>query len=204
MSFWIFWIFGFFQNFTFADWYLGPWWLVRQNRVDDAKKVLNRISNEDYWKSRNIDAYIAVIKHTDEIEKAEAASGSFWDLWKGSNLRRTEIQMGVWAMQVLSGTAMTAYAVQFLTSAGLSTTAAFNFNVIITAMNLVGCGLEFGLITRIGRRPLIIWGMAVLAICLAIIGALGCVDTTAATAAGTGACCAIINLVYHATVGPVT
>ena len=83
----------------------SPWWLVRQGRVDDAKKVLRRVACAGYWEDRNIDAYIAVIQHTDEIERVEAKSGSFWEIFKGTNLRRTEIQMGVWACQVWSGTA---------------------------------------------------------------------------------------------------
>jgi MFS transporter, SP family, general alpha glucoside:H+ symporter len=84
----------------------SPWWLVRQGRVDDAKQVLRRTANPGYWDSRNIDAYIAVIQHTDELERAEIRSGSFWEMWKGTNLRRTEIQMGVWVIEVFSGTAM--------------------------------------------------------------------------------------------------
>lgn len=46
--------------------------------------------------------------------------------------------------------------------------------------------------------------MVILGICLAIIGILGSIPASVGTLAGTGACCAIINLVYHATVGPVT
>jgi len=182
----------------------SPWWLIRHGKVDEAKKTLTRIASPGYWDSRPMDAYIAVIKHTDDMERAESAKGSFRDMWRGSNLRRTEIEMGVWAMQVWSGTAMTAYAVQFFKSAGMSTDTAFNLNIVITAMNLIGCMIEFVLISKFGRRPLILTGMAILASMLLVIGILGSVTTTNSTLVGTGAACAIINLVYHGTVGPLT
>ncbi len=70
---------------------LGPWWLVRHGRFDDARATLTRIAEPGYWDDRNIDAYIAVIQHTDDLERAEAKTGSFWELFKGTNLRRTEI-----------------------------------------------------------------------------------------------------------------
>ena len=182
----------------------SPWWLVRQGRTEDAKKVLTRISSPGYWADKNIDAYIAVLKHTDEIERAESAGASFKDLWKGTNRRRTEIQMGAWACQVWSGTAMTAYAVQFFKTAGMSTVAAFNLNIVVTAMNLVGCALEMVLVTRIGRRPMILIGLVILGLMLLLIGVFGSIKETTGTLQGIGACCAIINLVYHATVGPLT
>jgi SP family general alpha glucoside:H+ symporter-like MFS transporter len=184
----------------------SPWWLVRKGRIEEAKRTLVRTASKGYWDSenRNIDAYIAVIQHTDELERAEAASGSFREMWKGTNRRRTEVEMGCWAIQVWSGTAMTAYAVQFLQSAGMNTVQSFNFNIIITAMNLVGVPIDFVLMRFFGRRPLIIFGLMSLAAALAIIGAFGCVPATVSTLTGIGACCAFINLAYHASVGPLT
>lgn len=69
---------------------LGPWWLARKGRYEEAKAVMKRVA-PGYYDSRDIDAYVAVMKHTDDLEKAEAANGSWWELFKGTNLRRTEI-----------------------------------------------------------------------------------------------------------------
>jgi len=182
----------------------SPWWLVRKGRVEDAKKTLTRTAAPGYWTTRNIDAYIAVLKYTDEMERAETAGATFWDLWKGTNLRRTEIQMLAWACQVWSGTAMTAYAVQFFKNAGMSTQTAFNLNIVVTSMNLVGCGIEMIAVTRIGRRPMILFGLMTLAAMLLLIGIFGCLSPTKPVLNGIGACCAVINLVYHASVGPLT
>lgn len=90
----------------------SPYFLVRKGREEEARAALTRIAQPGYWDTRNLDAYIAVIKHTDALERAEAKSSSFWELFKGTNFRRTEVMMGVWGIQVYSGTAMTAYAVE--------------------------------------------------------------------------------------------
>ncbi|ORX36725.1 trehalose transport-related protein [Kockovaella imperatae] len=183
----------------------SPYWLVRQGRVDEAKQVLTRVARPGYWDSRNIDAYVAVIKHTDDIERTEAKSSSFWEMWRGTNRRRTLIVMGVFGcVPVFSGTAMTAYAVQFFEAAGMKTKTAFNFNLGIASLNLVGCFLEFFIIRRLGRRPLMIAGLVILGLMLLLIGIFGCIPETKATRNGIGACCAVINLVYHASVGPLT
>lgn len=88
----------------------SPWWLVRKGRLEEAKQVLLKTASPGFWDSRNVDAYIAVIQHTNEIERVESEGARFRDMWKGTNRRRTEIQMGLWATQVWSGTAMTSLA----------------------------------------------------------------------------------------------
>jgi len=95
-----------------ADICTGPYWLVRQGRFEDAKATLKRTASKGYYDHQSLDGYIAYIKHTDDLERAEAKKGSVWEMFKGTNWRRTEIMMGIWAMQVWSGTGMTAYATQ--------------------------------------------------------------------------------------------
>ena len=53
--------------------------------------TLNRLAPANFYNTRSIEAYIAFMKHTDEIEKIEAANGSFREMFKGTNLRRTEV-----------------------------------------------------------------------------------------------------------------
>lgn len=75
--------------------------------------------------------------------------------------------------------------------------------MIITSMNLVGCGIELFIINRVGRRTLLLGGQASLITCLIIVGILGCVPGTDGVHKGLGAILAIINLVFHITLGPV-
>ncbi|KAL7425256.1 hypothetical protein Q5752_000944 [Cryptotrichosporon argae] len=182
----------------------SPWWLVRKGKYEEAKRVLTRNATPGYYDNRSLDGYIAYIKHTDDIEQAEARTGSFVDMFRGTNLRRTEIMAGVWAMQVWSGTAMTAYAVEMFEVAGMSTTTAFDLNLVVTGMNLIGCFIEFGLITFFGRRRLLLSGLSSLAFCLLMIGIMGAITSTSSTQRTAAAFMVMINLLYHASVGPLT
>lgn len=56
-------------------------------------------------------AYVEFMKHTDVIERAEKSEGKWNDLFRGSNLRRTEIQAGVWMIQNWNGSAIYSLAV---------------------------------------------------------------------------------------------
>jgi hypothetical protein len=69
----------------------GPWWLVRVGRLEDAKKQLTRLASEGYYTDEKLDQIVALMKHTDEMEKAERAGAGFGDCFRGANKRRTEI-----------------------------------------------------------------------------------------------------------------
>jgi SP family general alpha glucoside:H+ symporter-like MFS transporter len=69
----------------------GPWWLVRKDRTDQAKKSLRKLARSDYMDEQTIDAHIALIAHTIELERAETEGGGWKDLFRGTNRRRTEI-----------------------------------------------------------------------------------------------------------------
>jgi len=182
----------------------SPYWLVRSGKIDKAKKCLTRICSPGYWDKYNVDAYITFIRHTDDLERVEASKGSFWEMFRGTNLRRTEIMLCVWTLQQWAGLSLTGYAVVFLKTAGWSTKAAFNLNMVITAMNLVGCGLEFTVINRFGRRPLILWGMVCHMVLLLLIGVLGCVHNNTHVLQALAAFLIMLNLIFHMTIGPVS
>jgi MFS transporter, SP family, general alpha glucoside:H+ symporter len=42
-------------------------------------------------KEQEVEAALAYIRHTTELEKADTESASFFECFKGTNLRRTEI-----------------------------------------------------------------------------------------------------------------
>lgn len=76
--------------------------------------MIRKIAKEGYYTQQEIDGYAEYMKHTDALEKAENSAGSFRDMFRGSNLRRTEIQMGVWMIQLWNGNAITNLAVELL------------------------------------------------------------------------------------------
>jgi SP family general alpha glucoside:H+ symporter-like MFS transporter len=68
----------------------SPWWLVRRGRIDDARKQLVRLA-PGHYDEKKLDSQIALMVHTNEMEKAEVAGTGFADCFKGTNRRRTEI-----------------------------------------------------------------------------------------------------------------
>lgn len=103
----------------------SPWWLVRKGRLDDAEKSLRRLSS----KKVNVAATLAIIVETDRLEQEMEAGSTYWDCVKGSNLRRTEIAIGVYSAQVLSGIYLINYSAFFFQQAGLPTARAFDMGV---------------------------------------------------------------------------
>lgn len=91
-------------------------------------------------------------------------------------------------------------------SAGLSTSMAFTLNVVITSGNIIGCAIEFIAMRYFSRRTLILNGLIVLACCLFAMGVAGSVPNQDSLGCYVviGLAAAIINLWYHATIGPIS
>lgn len=103
----------------------SPWWLVRRNRLQDAKKSLRKLASEKV----NVAATLAFIVETDKLEQEVEAGSTYWDCFRPANRRRTEISVGVYCTQVLSGIYLINYGTFFFQQAGLPTDQAFNMSV---------------------------------------------------------------------------
>ena len=69
----------------------SPWNAVRRNKIELARRSLVRLHQDTPDKEREVDATLAYIRYTTELEKAETADASFIECFRGTNLRRTEI-----------------------------------------------------------------------------------------------------------------
>ncbi|PGH23704.1 hypothetical protein AJ80_02310 [Polytolypa hystricis UAMH7299] len=72
----------------------SPWWLVRKGRLGDAEKSLSRLASS----SVDVKPTLAMIINTDRLEQEMEAGTRFLDCFKKSNLRRTEISVGVYTI----------------------------------------------------------------------------------------------------------
>lgn len=115
----------------------SPWWLVRQGRLEEAKKMLKRVIPENNH-ALNLDKQIALMVVTTEHERSVKAQTSYLALFKGTDLRRTLIVIGVYCTQTLSGNPLRGYSTYFLTKAGLPNTQAFNMTIVGYALALAG------------------------------------------------------------------
>ena len=103
----------------------SPWWLVRRGRVEEAEAVLRRLASAKV----DVSASLAAIIETDRLEQELETGSSYWDCFRGVNLRRTEISIGVYCTQVLSGIYLINYGTYFFQLAGLATQKAFYMGI---------------------------------------------------------------------------
>jgi MFS transporter, SP family, general alpha glucoside:H+ symporter len=102
----------------------SPYWLIRQNRREDARRAIVQLSSSS--NPPDVDAVLLGIEQTDRLEREYEESTTYWDLLKGANAVRTEITVMVYLIQVIGGNPLIAFATFFFEQAGLSTKNAFN------------------------------------------------------------------------------
>ncbi|KAJ7889441.1 trehalose transport-related protein [Mycena olivaceomarginata] len=180
----------------------SPWWLVRQGRHEDAEKSVRRLTNNDLFSEEDARKSVANMIHTTAIEREMQNGTSYLQCFRGIDLRRTEIAMMVFAIQLLSGENLIGQGVQFFVQAGLGTVAAYDVNIALNSMFIIGTVASWFLLSRFGRRTLYIAGLVAMAVVLLIIGALDFNDTDASKWAS-GALLVVLNFAYNATLGAV-
>lgn len=149
----------------------SPWHLVRKGRLEEAEASLKRLVRS----SANIEtkATLAAIVRTNNLEEDLATGTAYWDCFKGSELRRTEIACVVFAGQILAGTNFAYNSTYFFEQVGLSTEVTYGLNVGGTAMALFATLLSwFFLMPYFGRRTIYLYGMMSMALVLILIGIL--------------------------------
>jgi len=182
----------------------SPWWLIRKERKEDAKKALLRLTSPKRDPTFSADDTIAMMVHTNELEKQITSGVSYKDCFKGIDLRRTEITCGVWAIQNLCGSAFMGFSAYFYEQAGnLDTEHTFDLTLSQYALGAVGTIGSWFMMSRFGRRSLYLWGLIVLDILVLVIGILGVPPTTTNLSWAIGSMLLIYTFVYDFTVGPV-
>lgn len=182
----------------------SPWWLVRHGRLDEAKRSLARLTARNSGVEFRPDETISMMVHTNEMEKELLAGTSYTDLFKGANLRRTEIVCVTWMIQTLCGATFMGYSTYFYQQAGMAVENSFSMSLSQYALGAVGTVVSWFLMQWFGRRTLYLSGQVVMVVLLLTIGcaAFAGRDNVAAQWA-IGSLLLIYTFTYDATVGPV-
>ncbi|KAF2007076.1 MFS maltose permease-like protein [Amniculicola lignicola CBS 123094] len=181
----------------------SPWWLVRQDNREGARAALLRLTSPEKDPDFDPDNTISMIEHTNELEK-KLIEGTRWiDIFKGVDLRRTEIVCVAWIGQTLVGTNIMGYFTYFMTKAGLPTVQSFNMSMISLALGLIGTAGSWFLMTHFGRRTIHFSGGCALFTILVIVGGISFAGTESSFWA-IGALLIVFVFVYDFTIGPVT
>ncbi|KAJ5636089.1 Maltose permease MAL61 [Penicillium longicatenatum] len=181
----------------------SPWWLTRKGRMDDARKTLRRLRSQDSSEAE-VEDTIAMMEHTIKIENEMKATSNYWDLFKGVNLRRTEITVFVYLIQELCAP-LVSYIVYFLEQAGLASAASFDFGMGEYALAIIGVFIAWFLVPKVGRRTLLLVGTGFLTLTTFLIGFLGIpsISTHPNIGYGIGSILLIQYFVLFITIGPI-
>ncbi|KAH8172507.1 sugar transporter domain-containing protein [Sarocladium implicatum] len=156
----------------------SPWWLARAGKRDLAKKALRQL----YGPSIDVDAKLMVLEATIiEEEAAKTEQGSVIQCWRGTNLIRTSISIGIFLCQHFTGIIFAlGYSSYFFQLAGLDVSKSFDLGVGVTAAGVSATIISWFFIERLGRRTIFLSGMFSLTVVLVLIGILDVIHTGAA------------------------
>ncbi|KAM0284028.1 hypothetical protein ACHAQH_002223 [Verticillium albo-atrum] len=184
----------------------SPWWLVRRGNLKAAKQTLREISSQAD-DNLDLDKAVALMVVTTEHERYLNASTSYLACFKGFDLRRTLIMIGIYCVQTFSGNPLRSSSTYFMTQAGFPASQAFNLTVINYALALIGGFVSWGLLPLFGRRTIYNGSLAIMLILMIIIGGLGVPQAHSSNTAyswAIGIALIVSSFLYNAGMGPLT
>ena len=139
----------------------SPRWLVKENRSDEALKILNKINRPEETHR--------ILKEIKEAVNEE--KGSFLDLFK-PGIRKAMVVGSVLALfsQVTGINAIIYYAPEIFKQVGFGSESALFQTMIIGFVNMLFTLVAIRFIDYWGRRTLLIWGISGMVSCLLGMG----------------------------------
>jgi MFS transporter, SP family, general alpha glucoside:H+ symporter len=180
----------------------SPWYLVRTGKLEQAKRSLQRLSEPNH--EVDYDAHIAMMVHTNKLEIEERAGVTYWDAFRGTNLRRTEIACVSFLSQVTNGGALCYSGSFFFQQTGISASASYGISLGGTGIAFLGTIISWLYLPRFGRRTIWLTGFTSLVVILWIIGFLSLPQPqTMGLAWGQSILCIVWLGFYSMSVGPI-
>jgi SP family general alpha glucoside:H+ symporter-like MFS transporter len=181
----------------------SPWWLVRRGRKAEAIASLERLTGTRD-PNFNAEETVAMMVHTNELEKEIESGVSYFDCFRGIDRRRTEVVCFTWAAQNLCGAGLMGYSTYFYLNAGLPTSQAFAMSLGQYALGMCGTLFSWVLMTHFGRRTLYVGGLMSLFVFLMVVGFISLAGHQNIGASwGMGSMLLVYTFVYDSTIGSV-
>lgn len=142
----------------------SPRWLVMKGEFDEALEVMSRATGPE-----------VATAEMSEIQKAIAADTSkqeapLSELFKKSMTLVLTIGIVIGVLQQITGiNSVFFYAPMIFEQSGIGTDASFSQAIYVGLINLVFTLIAIALIDKLGRKPLLVGGMAGIAICMFLL-----------------------------------
>ncbi|KAI0205494.1 sugar transporter [Astrocystis sublimbata] len=179
----------------------SPWYLVRREEYQKAEQNLIRLGCAPSKSKQTL----AMMVHTNELEKEMNTGTSYLDCFHGVDRYRTEIACMAFAAQPFCGSALASTPTYFFVQAGLPVSISFRLAVGSLGLAAVGTIIAWFMMSRLGRRTLYLWGLGILTALLLVVGIISA-STIHDSVAGNYAQASLLlvwEFVYYMTVGPI-
>lgn len=143
----------------------SPRWLVLKKYSDEALKILKKLDPV------NASMQLQAIQNSLKEEKNKNEKSRFRDLFKPALRNVLIIGVVIAAAQQLSGiNAVFFYAPMIFEQTGIGTDASFVQAILVGLTNLVFTLVAIALIDKLGRKPLLLYGMGGIVIMMVVLG----------------------------------
>jgi len=154
-------VFYFFALYSVPE---SPRWLVMHGRDAEAVKIMAQVSGEAAAR-----AELAEVRQTLDSE-ARQQQASLRELFQPAMKLVLTIGISVAILQQITGiNSVFFYAPMIFEQSGIGTDASFMQAVLVGLVNLVFTVLAIALIDKLGRRPLLGFGLAGIAVCMLLL-----------------------------------
>ena len=175
----------------------SPRWLIEHNKPEQAKKALSKLRHKDTT-PQILEAELQEIKAAFEMEQTMTQGVAILDCFRKTNLRRTLLSLALMTCLTGSGSIfILVYGAYFFAIAGQ--TNAFAEVVGMTAAGLAATLFSMWLVTKIGRRTILMIGFATQGASMLIVAAVCQFESTSVIGGQVLVAFAIIYLFFYNT-----
>lgn len=127
----------------------SPWYLVRHDKIDHARKSLHRLRSTDSNNDVALEEIVAAIEIERQLQRQQKQA-SYAHCFRDANFRRTRITCGMFIVQQFTGIAFYAQALYFLGISGLPISLTFKLALGGFGTAMLGTMVSWFLMDRIG------------------------------------------------------
>ncbi|CDH11783.1 related to RGT2-Sensor of high external glucose concentrations [Zygosaccharomyces bailii ISA1307] len=152
----------------------SPRWLLSQSRDKEAFQSLTKLRQGKFCEEEIMEEYKEIEISLKELESRD---GTYLDLLKGTDLKKTLIVIGVNVFQQITGQAFASqYGTLYIKSLG--TVNAFQMSIVSAVLSIVAVALILALNDKFGRKVFLYIGLWIQVGSLLAMGGLGTARTT--------------------------